>query len=148
MYRDSTARSGCPEPYSASSLKSPGTGQSINHITGQPVSEPHHPHYKRFFPCILPKSTLFELETISPCSVTIDPAVPFYPVDRRIDPLDTERPLPGHLTAFSSPGWTAPAVLKPVLKGEVFHSLDHFCGPSLDVLQQIYISPVLRNTRS
>lgn len=26
--------------------------------------------------------------------------------------------------------------------GEVFHSVDHFSGPSLDVLQQVYVSPV------
>jgi len=33
---------------------------------------------------------------------------------------------------------------QPVLIGEVFHPLDHFCGPPLDTLQQAYVSPALR----
>jgi len=54
--------------------------QGIQHIPGQPVLVPHQPHSDRLFPYIQPKSTLFKLETISPCSVTTDPAkksVPF-----------------------------------------------------------------------
>ena len=35
---------------------------------------------------------------------------------------------------------------QPLPLGEVFHSLDHFCGPSLDTLQQIRISPALRTS--
>ena len=31
-----------------------------------------------------------------------------------------------------------------LLIGEVFHPLDHFYGPPLDVLQQVCVSPVLR----
>ena len=33
---------------------------------------------------------------------------------------------------------------QPILIGEVFHPLDHFCGLSLDVLHQLCVSPVLR----
>ena len=33
---------------------------------------------------------------------------------------------------------------QPILIGEVFHPLDHFCGLPLDTLQQISVSPVLR----
>ena len=37
-----------------------------------------------------------------------------------------------------------PQLSRPVLVGEVFHSLCHFCGPPLDALQQVCVSPVLR----
>ena len=33
---------------------------------------------------------------------------------------------------------------QPVLIGEVFHPLDHLHGHSLDTLQQVHVSPVLR----
>ena len=33
---------------------------------------------------------------------------------------------------------------QPVLKGELFHALDHFCGPPLDALEQVHVSPALR----
>jgi len=35
-----------------------------------------------------------------------------------------------------------PLFSQPVLM--VFHPLDHFCGPILDTLQQVYVPPVLR----
>jgi len=31
---------------------------------------------------------------------------------------------------------------QPVIIGRVFHSLDHFCGPTLDTFQQLHVSPV------
>jgi len=37
-----------------------------------------------------------------------------------------------------------PQFSQPVLIREVFHPLDHFCGPLLDVLKQVCVSPVLR----
>jgi len=37
-----------------------------------------------------------------------------------------------------------PQLSQPVLVGEVFHPLDHFCGPPLKALQQVHVSPVLR----
>ncbi|KAK4812348.1 hypothetical protein QYF61_017125 [Mycteria americana] len=37
-----------------------------------------------------------------------------------------------------------PQLSQPVLVGEVFHPSDHFCGPSLDPLQQVHVFPVLR----
>jgi len=58
-------------------------GRSINHISGQPVPVPHHPHCKRLFLDVQTKSTVFKLETIYPCSVTIDPCkepVPLFPI--------------------------------------------------------------------
>ena len=33
---------------------------------------------------------------------------------------------------------------QPVLVGEVFHPLDHFSGRPLDLLQQVYVPPVLQ----
>ena len=56
-------------------------GLGIHHISGQPVSVSHHPHCKRLIPCIQPKSTLFKVEIISPCSVITDSdkeSVPFF----------------------------------------------------------------------
>ena len=47
------------------------------------LSAPRHPHCKRLFPYIQPKSATFEFETISPCPTITDPAkesVPFFPV--------------------------------------------------------------------
>jgi len=37
-----------------------------------------------------------------------------------------------------------PQLSQPVLTGEVFHPWDYFCGPPLDTLQQVRVSPVLR----
>ena len=37
-----------------------------------------------------------------------------------------------------------PQLSQTDLVGEVFHPWDHFCGPPLDVLQQVCVSPVLR----
>ena len=57
-------------------------GQGIHHISGQPVPVPHHPLCKRPFPYIQPTSTIFKLDTVSPCPVTTDSAkesVPFFP---------------------------------------------------------------------
>jgi len=56
-------------------------GWGINHISRQFVPVPHQPHCKSLFPYIQPKSPLFELEAISPCSVNTDSAkesVPFF----------------------------------------------------------------------
>ena len=47
-------------------------GWGINHMSGQPGPLPHDPLCKTFFPYIQPKSTLFKLETISLCPVTMD----------------------------------------------------------------------------
>ena len=49
--------------------------------------------------------------------------------------------------AFSSPGWTASA-LSACLCREDVPFFDHFCGPSLDVLQQLSASPVLHISTS
>ncbi|KAK4815543.1 hypothetical protein QYF61_003235 [Mycteria americana] len=37
-----------------------------------------------------------------------------------------------------------PQLSQPFLIGEVFHPSDHFCGPPLDLLQQVHVFPVLR----
>ena len=37
-----------------------------------------------------------------------------------------------------------PQLFQPALMGEVFHTLNHYCGPPLDLLQQVYVSLVLR----
>ena len=52
-------------------------GQGINHITWQPASVSHHPHYKRHFPYVQLKSAIFKPDTISPCPITTDPAEMF-----------------------------------------------------------------------
>ena len=85
-------------------------GQGTNHVSRQPFPMCHYLHCKRLLPYILAKSIFFWLEAISPCSVTIDTAKVF-PLLSCSSSLDTERLLSGHLTTFSSPGWTAPAPL-------------------------------------
>jgi len=40
-----------------------------------------------------------------------------------------------------------PRLFQPVLIGEVFHPLHHLCGLSLDILQQVHASPVLRTSQ-
>jgi len=49
--------------------------------------------------------------------------------------------LPGLPDAFSR--LNSPSS-QPVLKGEVFHPLGHFCGPALVAFHQVHVSPVLR----
>lgn len=45
--------------------------------------------------------------------------------------------------AAQPPGWGSTTTLSPVLVGEALHPSDHFCGPPLDMLQQVHISHVL-----
>lgn len=55
-------------------------GRSNNHISRRAVLVSHYPHWKILFLYIQPKSTLFKLEAISPCSVTTNAtkeSVPF-----------------------------------------------------------------------
>ena len=88
------------------------------------------------------QSTLFELEVISPCSVTTAPAqeyVPFFPGAPLILKGLCQVPLKPSL-----PQAEKPQLFQPVLVAEVFHPLDHFCDPPLDAHQQVYVSPVLR----
>ena len=95
-----------------------------NHISGQPVPVPHHPHCERLFPYIQPKSTLFKSETISPCATPMDFAkefVSFFPVA----PLQI---LKGFYEVSLEPCLlyaAQPQLSQPVLVGEVFHPLDH-----------------------
>jgi len=116
-------------------------GWSINHITGQPLSVPYHPRCKMLLSNIQPKLTLFKLETISPCSITTDPtkeSVPFFSVASLYI-------LKGCYQITSVPSLLQAEehqLFQPVLVGEVFHSVDHFCGPTLHVLQQVCVSPV------
>jgi len=99
----------------------------MQHFFGQPVPASHYA-YKKLFSSIQSRSPLFPFETISPSSVATDPAkesVPFFllaplwilkgcsQVSPETSPLQTEQ------TQFS----------QPVLTGEVFHLLHHFCGP-------------------
>ena len=63
-------------------------GWDIQHISKQPVPVLHHPHSKRPFPFIQPKSTLFKFETISPCPITTDQSV--CPLLSCNSPSDTE----------------------------------------------------------
>ena len=82
-------------------------GWGINHISGQPVAVPHHPHCKRFvsnlnlpslrqnhFPLFFHPRSSWRVCPLLSCS----------------SPSDIERSLSGHLGAFSSLGWTAPAL--------------------------------------
>ena len=73
---------------------------------------------------------------MKPCPVTADSAkesVLFLPVY----PLYILR---GHGQVVLEPSLLQPLLSQPVLVRDMFHPLDHFCGPSLDVLQQIYVS--------
>jgi len=119
-------------------------GQGIYHISRQPVSEPHYPHCKRFFPYSQPKSTLFELETIFYCSIYLY-SIYLYPGKESvlfflIAPLQVVK---GHYEVTSEPSLVLAEqhqIFQFVLTGEVFHLLDH----SLNMLQQVHVSPVLR----
>ena len=55
--------------------------------------------------------------------------------------------LKGHPQVTSEPS-PLPAeqaqLSQPVLIAEVFHPFEHFCGPPLNALQQVCVSPVLR----
>ena len=64
-------------------------------------------------------------------------------IPSRSFPSGAARPLSGLPGAFSSLGCTAPA-LSACPRREVFHPLNHFCGPPLDVLQQLHVSLVRR----
>ena len=80
---------------------------------------------------------------ISPCPVAIDSAkesVPFF----LSSPLDSEKPLSGHLSLLFSRLNSPSSLSCPHSKSVVFHPLDHFCGLPLDTLQQVHLSPVLR----
>ena len=55
--------------------------------------------------------------------------------------------LKGHFPVTSEPSLfhtAQPQLSQPVLTGEVFHPLVYFCDPSLDAIQQIHVTPVLR----
>ena len=107
-------------------------GWSIKHITMQPAQCLTTLTVKYFF--IIPNLYLPSL-ILKPLLLVL--SLPFLSCRY---PLDTDRPLSGHFTILSvlrSPS------SQPVLIGEVFHSMDHFCGPSLHMLQQVHVSPVL-----
>ena len=46
-------------------------GWGIHNLSGQPVSAPHHSPGKELTPNIQPKSSLFQLKTVSPCPAVI-----------------------------------------------------------------------------
>ena len=83
-----------------------------------------------------------KLEAISLCSVTTDSAkesIHFFSVA----PFQI---LKGHYQVTSELSLLQAEQLhlsQPFLIGELFHPLDHFCGPPLDMLQQVRVSPVL-----
>jgi len=55
--------------------------------------------------------------------------------------------LKGHYQVSLKPSLSQaeqPQLSQPVFIGEIFHSLDPFCCPPMDVFQQVYVSPVLR----
>jgi len=108
--------------------------------SGQPVPAPHYPYCKTLSPYIQPKSPLLQSETISPHPITIDPAkesVPFF----LTAPSGTE----GCYQVTSETSLhTAQPQLSACPRIEVFYPLEHFCGPPLDVLQQLHVSSVLR----
>ena len=45
-------------------------GWSIHNFSGQPLPLSRHPHHEKFLPYVQSKSTLFQLKTVAPCSVT------------------------------------------------------------------------------
>ena len=42
--------------------------------------------------------------------------------------------------------WDFPNLRDSMILYEVFHPLEHFCGPSLNELQLVFVSPVLRTS--
>ncbi|KAK4805635.1 hypothetical protein QYF61_009861 [Mycteria americana] len=49
-----------------------------------------------------------------------------------------------NLPSFSLKPLPLVLLLQALLKREVFHPSDHFCGPPLDLLQEVHVFPVLR----
>ena len=93
-------------------------------ISRQPVSVPHHSYCKKLLPYIQSKSPLFYFEGISLCSITADPAKESVRFLLIVPLLDTERLLSG--LPLSLLQAEQPQLFQPVIKGEVFHPLDHF----------------------
>jgi len=87
---------------------------------------------EQLFPYIQFKSPLLKFEAISPCLVTTDPAkesVLFFPVaPLRYSKAILRSPRSLLFSMLNSPN------SQPALLGKVFHPLQHFCGPSLDML--------------
>ena len=97
---------------------------------------------KDFFSYLLPKSTLFKVKTVSPCPITTDPAkesVPFFPVT----PLQVMKGCYQVTLVLSFLQAEQPQLFQLFLVGEVFHPLNHFCGPPQDMLQQVHDYSVL-----
>ena len=65
----SNTKPGCPIQADLEHLQ----GDGIYNLPGQPVPVPHHSLCGKLLPDILPKSSLLQLKTVSPCPVIIYP---------------------------------------------------------------------------
>jgi len=85
------------------------------------------------------KTPIFYIEAISPCPNKVDHAkesvsLPSYSRALHTEDCSHVSLAPSLLQAEQ------PLLSQPVLIGEVFHPWDHYCGPSLDAFQQVYVS--------
>ena len=113
------------------------------HRLQQPTPMFHHPYCKKFLPYIQSKSTLPWFKTITPCPVTTALAeniVPVFP----IGPLQVLKGCNKVSLESSLPQAEQPQLSQPFLIGELLYASDCFCGPSLEMLQQVHVFRVLR----
>ncbi|KAK4827482.1 hypothetical protein QYF61_018782, partial [Mycteria americana] len=95
------------------------------------------------FTTLISKSTIFQFKTITPCPIATGPIkklvliflVSSLKVLKGCNKVSSELSL---LQAEQT------QLSQPFLLREVFHPSDHFCGPPLDLLQQVPVFTVLR----
>jgi len=102
-------------------------GWGIDHLSGQPMPGPHHPHHNKFLPFTQSKCPLFQFETIPPCPNATGPAkkpVPTLPV-RPLEALKCRKEISPQL---SLPQADQPQLSQPVPPAEGFQPSDRGRG--------------------
>ena len=114
-------------------------GQGFHYLSGQPVPVSHHPC---FFLITNPNVSFLSLK---PLPLVLLPQT----LLKSLSPSFLE-PLFRHQKAAMRSPWklllsrlNSPSSLSLSSSGEAFHPLNNLCGLPLDVLQQVYVSPVL-----
>jgi len=119
-------------------------GCGIYQLSGQIFPVFHHPyHCKKFLPHKQSKSALFYFRSIALCHTSTGPTKKFVPIFL----IDLLQVLEGCYKVSLEPSLLQAEQLQlsqPFLIAEVLQPSDHFCGPPLDLLQQVHVFPVLR----